>query len=81
VPDTWSPSFGVEFWITIAAIICAMRLLIRPAAGLAASLLVDEHTTVHLGELTSPMARFGLWNALAVFAFAVALFALDWATR
>jgi hypothetical protein len=81
VPDRWSPSFGVEFWITIAAILCTMRLFIRPAAGLAASALVDEYTAAHLASLTTPAARFGLWNALAVLVFAAGLFAFDWATQ
>ncbi len=78
-PDIWSPSFGVASWISIAAGICAIDLFIRPFAGLAASVFVDEHTAAHLASLTTPAALFGFWNALAALAFAAALFAFDWA--
>lgn len=77
-PDLWSPSFGVAVWASIAAGICAMDLIIRPLAGLAATAFVDEYTAAHLASLTTPSVRFGFWNALAVLAFAAALLALDW---
>jgi hypothetical protein len=78
-PDLWSPSFGVAAWISIAAGICAIDLFIRPFAGIAATLFVDEHTAAHLASLNTPAARFGFWNALAVVAFAGGLFVVDWA--
>lgn len=80
-PDLWSPSFGVAYWISVAAAICAISLLLRPMTGVAASWLVDETTAAHFGSLTSPVALSGLSNALAVLVFAGGLFALDWAMR
>jgi hypothetical protein len=78
-PDLWSPSFGVAVWLSIAAGICAMDLFVRPFAGFAATMFVDEYTAAHLASLSTPAVRFGFWNALAVLAFAAGLFAVDWA--
>ena len=80
LPEIWSPSYGVELWISVAAVICILDLLMRPLAGVMGR-LIDESAASHLADLTAPPALFALWNVLAVFTLAACLLAFDWSMR